>query len=313
MSYAFLCSGQGDQHSGMGTDLMNGNKEFLKRIEYYDSVLSEVDLINLLTTFSDTELKKTENAQIATYAMSVALGDLLISSNIKPTYYAGLSLGEFSALTLSGALTVEDGLSLVYKRGKLMGEFSERGTCMYAILGMDPNEINQILNEMTTHSMSISNYNSKRQTVISGKTLDEELLKDRFIKNGALDVSKLNVSGPFHTDFYREISKKFHKELKSINWNRNFEYGKVIKNSTANTYKSTDNFAEILSNHMCAPVLWKQSINYIKSNKVYKFIEVGPSSTLRNLNKDISKKKITTYLTNNSENVDLLCGALVND
>ena len=200
MKIGFLFPGQGSQNIGMGKDIYETYEEARK---VYSKVkeLTGVDVAKMTFEGEEETLNETKNTQISILTMSLAILEILKSHNIKSEIVAGLSLGEYSALIYSGALSFEEGVSLVKKRGEYMQNLAPKGDwAMAAILGLDKETVEQICKEVETGFVVPANYNCIGQIAVSGEKTAVEEAANKAKEVGAKKVITLKVLGPFHTD-----------------------------------------------------------------------------------------------------------------
>ena len=289
MNIAVLYPGQGSQKVGMGTDLYNSSiigKDIFNRV---NSLLSR-DLASICINGPSEELNQTKNTQIAITTISIAL-TLLLKEELKkkhilftPFATCGHSLGEFSALWLIGFLETEELINLVSKRGNLM-QNAPPGSMM-AVLNLDENKIKQILAE-SEDSVSLANYNTRNQFVLSGKKDNIEKLTEKIKLNGGKAII-LPVSGAFHSPLMEGPSKAFDLEIDKLNLSN-------LKDITIPIYQNTDGkpsntpavIREKLKKQMTSSVLWTQTINNLVNDGVTNIVEIGPGKVLTGLVKKI--------------------------
>ena len=222
--------------------------------------------------------------------MSLAILEILKKQNIKAEVSMGLSLGEYTALIYSGALSFEDGIKIVQKRGELMQNLCPKGDwSMAAILGLDEEKIKEVCNNITTGFVAPANYNCTGQIVISGEKQAVLEAIDKCKQEGAKKAIELKTSGPFHTCKLIEASEALKKELEQIKIN-DFQT-KVIKNIDGKSYEPKDNVKEILANHIINPVKFANGLQEMIDMGIDTFIEIGPGKTLsgfvKRTNKDV--------------------------
>ena len=285
---AFLFPGQGSQAVGMGRQLAESYTEVASVFQKADEVLQE-SLSNLIFEGPQEKLTLTTNAQPALLTTSFAILTALKEYDITPDYVAGHSLGEYSALVAAGALTFEDAVYAVRKRGEYMEEAVPSGEgAMAAILGADPDILKQVTEEVTNegHAVQIANMNSTKQIVISGTKQGVELASQRVKEKGAKRAIPLRVSGPFHSSLMRPAAEKFQGVLNRITiQNANVP---VVANVTADCITHSTEIKEKLIEQLYSPVLWYPSIERMVEQGVDTFIEIGPGKVLTGLMKAIA-------------------------
>lgn len=285
-SIAVVFPGQGSQFVGMGSDLRKEtifSSKMRQVAEYLGLDLRELLQINT----ADTTIM-----QPYIYGISVALYELLqVNYNIEPILFAGHSLGEYAALTAAGSLSFEEGLKLVKKRSELMGE-APKGT-MAAIIGMGSEELSNICHHVATETkgtVTIGNYNSSSQHVITGDVDSVETVSDYVIaEKKAWRVIPLNVSGAFHSDLMTKANHSFQQVLSNATLNA--PTSTIIMNANGSVEVEPGKIYEQLSLQMISPVLWDKSVASILSHQPSLIIEVGPGRTLTGLIKSINRSQ----------------------
>ena len=288
MKIGFLFPGQGAQSIGMGKDLFE-NYEIYRNVYKRVNEITGINVEHL--TFNETEevLSQTKNTQICILTMTLAILELLKKEEIQADISMGLSLGEYSALIYSNAISFEDGVKIVQKRGTLMQENCPEGNwSMAAIMGLDEEKIVKICNNITTNFISPVNYNCPGQIVLSGEKSAIDKAMEIAKEEGAKKVVELKTSGPFHTIMLKKASEELKKELSNIEI-RNFKTS-VVKNIDGELYKDNDNIKEILANHIINPVRFDKGIKTMLNMGVDTFIEIGPGKTLSGFVKRTSKE-----------------------
>lgn len=271
MKTALLFPGQGAQYLGMGSDFY---EEYQSCRDIYDRF---PEIRDLCFNGPEEKLNDTEFAQSAILLTSLAISNVL-KDKISIDYVAGLSLGEYSALTFANSFSLEDAVEIVKARGTIMADALPKGTSsMAAVLGGDDELIDSICNSVNEMGIcEIANYNCPGQTVISGE-VDAVNEATRLLKEaGIRRVVPLNVSGAFHCSLLDDAS---------------FELGEVLnkypirKPEIALVYNalgknSDEDIIEILMRQIKSSVYFKQSIEYMIGQGVDTFIEIGPGKTL---------------------------------
>jgi len=273
----YLFPGQGSQIKGMGSELFSVFPELTTKA---DALLG----YSVQTLCLDDPLEQLGNTQYTQPALYVvnALSYLNKTQNtgVQLDYFAGHSLGEYNALFAAGVFDFETGLTLVKKRGELMSQAT--GGAMTAIIGLPLSIIQEILKNHP--SVTIANYNSHTQTVISGLKTDVEKTHPLFEQAGAKMVIPLKVSGAFHSPCMATAQQEFAEFLKTFTFHPpNIP---VIANITAQPYP-TDNIAEYLASQITQPVRWTETIDYLLAKGETEFEEIGPGKVLTGLVKRI--------------------------
>ncbi len=278
MKTAFMFSGQGAQYKGMGKELC---ENFKCAEEIFDRADNALGFSIKEICFDDEEkLNKTEFTQPAILTMSTAALKVLEEHGIKADYSAGLSLGEYSAYVCSGAFDFDETVSVVRKRGRFMTEAVPEGVgAMYAILGLDRKTVEDTCEEYKQCGfVSPANYNAPGQIVIAGEAEVAEKTAAALKEKGAKMTVKLNVSGPFHTALLKPASDRLAVELEKMNISD--MQMPVITNVTGTVVENKADIIPILIKQVMSPVKWEDTINYLASQGVDTFIEVGPGKTL---------------------------------
>ncbi|MBA2648580.1 MAG: ACP S-malonyltransferase [Legionella sp.] len=275
---AYVFPGQGSQIIGMGKHLFDEYKIY---VQSADEILG-YSIKNLCLEDPERILSKTEFTQPALYVVNALhyINKTLHQSE-KIDYLAGHSLGEYNALFASGAFSFEVGLQLVKKRGELMGRVSGGG--MAAIVGLDSSDIKQILHSNDLDALDIANYNSVKQSVLSGPINALKKAGSIFERYNAL-FFPLAVSAPFHSRYMKNIAKEYELFLNEFTFND--LKTPVISNLSGRPYENTKlvyNLTEQLSNS----VQWLSTIQYLRAIGAIEFEELGPGNVLEKLIKNI--------------------------
>jgi malonyl CoA-acyl carrier protein transacylase len=251
----------------------------------YPDMVAEADAIlgysikDLCLENSDGKLKSTDYTQPALYIVDVlSFLAKLEDEDITPDFVIGHSLGEYAALYASGAFDFATGLKLVQKRGALMSAATGGG--MAAILGMDGDAVATALAELGADSIDVANFNSPRQTVISGLKADIETFAPQMKEKGAIRVVILPVSGAFHSRYMKPAADEFEAFLAG------FSFGNLkvpcIANCSAEPY-TDESIAPNLVSQIYSSVRWIETVKGLREQGADSFVEVGPGTVLSGL------------------------------
>jgi [acyl-carrier-protein] S-malonyltransferase len=281
MKYALLFPGQGSQSVGMGKDLTREFDCARKRFAEADDVLGR-DLSRIILEGPSEELTKTQNTQPALFTVEAAITDILAEKGIHPSYAAGHSLGEYSALYAAGVISFADGIGLVAKRGELMAAAGrDRPGTMAAVIGMDKGKIAEILKTVTAGVVVTANENEPNQTVISGETGAVREAGEKIMAAGARKVVPLAVSGAFHSPLMQSAADSIARILDPIVFKA--PNCPVIANVTAQPETDPSSIKNLLIRQLVSPVRWVDSMKTLAGFNPVQCLEAGPGSVLRGL------------------------------
>ncbi len=293
----FLFPGQGAQFPGMGMDLYNSDVDDSMGIRTLFDIASTVlgrDIREILNS-DEENLRRTDISQPAITVASLAAALFLKSQGCMPSVCAGFSLGEYPALATSGVLTVEDTIQITIERGKIMQKACEEiakktsvPPGMMAVIGLSPEQVDLVLDKIPDDEIYGANYNSPRQTVVSGTANALSLAAEEFKKAGARRALPLKVSGPFHSPLMQSAADEFARVLE------HFAFADpelpLFSNVTGSRIVSG---AEARTNailHISHPVLWTteeaEIAKRMTSLSEDALIEVGPGRVLCGLWRD---------------------------
>ncbi len=285
---AFLFAGQGAQYIGMGKELYEKYPVCRQTFEEANDSLA-MDLTGLIFNGSKEDLNRTENTQPSIVTVSIAAYRALSEYAVKPDMAAGLSLGEYSALTASGVFTLSQVVPLVRKRGRFMQEAVPEGIGrMVAVLGLSEEKIREACKEAGSFGIAeAANFNCPGQIVIGGEcqAVDEaaRLCKEK----GAMKVLPLALSAPFHTSMLQPAAEKLKEELEPIQLGA--MNTAVISNVNAEFISSIQEIKALLYRQVMSSVLWEHSIRRMIEAGATNFVEIGPGKTLSGFVKKIDR------------------------
>ena len=303
--FSVIFPGQGSQSVGMANDLYQKFDVVKKLFNQADDILN-YSLTKLIIDGSKENLDQTENTQPAIFLVGYSIFQLAreefsIDLN-KAKFFAGHSLGEYTALAAAGSLSFADTLKLLRVRGKAMQEAvpREQGG-MIAVLGSNIEFIEKIiLDNKNNYECFIANDNSNGQLVISGTIKDLDLLIVDLKKNNIKNI-KLPVSAPFHCKLMSNATKIMNSEIEKCDFKK--PNNTLISNVTSEEVNDSSLLKELLIKQIESRVRWRESVNYMIKNKIKKFIEIGPGKILSGLIKRIDKN-VTTSSVNNEEDIN---------
>jgi [acyl-carrier-protein] S-malonyltransferase len=280
---AFTFPGQGSQQPGMGRPWIDHPSWSLVAIA---SEASGRDVAALLLDADADALRRTENAQLSTYVLSLVVHDAVRSLGVRSAVAAGHSLGEYSALTAVGALSLTDGVRLVTERAAAMQQAADaRPGTMTAVLGADDEVVAEACSR-AAGEVWVANTNGAGQVVISGDP--EAIAQASAIAKelGARKVLPLAVGGAFHTPFMAPAAERLRAALKTTSF-ANADVP-IIANVDALPHQHADQWVDLLDAQLTSPVLWRPTIERMVADGITAFVELGPGSVLTGMAKRIA-------------------------
>jgi [acyl-carrier-protein] S-malonyltransferase len=291
MKTAFLFSGQGAQYVGMGKEVSQHEKVVKETFEEASDLLG-FSMEELCFEDND-QINETKFTQPAILTVSTAFLRVLTEKGFQADVVAGLSLGEYTALVASGALTFEDAVQLVHKRGQFMSEAAPTGSGkMVAVM----NTASEVIEECCREASSIgivspANYNTPQQIVIGGEVAAVEKAEELLQAAGTKRMIPLNVSGPFHTALLEPASKRLNEVLQTIVFGE--MHLPVISNTTAKIMPQED-IVSLLTRQVMSPVRFSDSVVTMKELGISRAVEIGPGKTLSGFIKKIDRSLATS-------------------
>ena len=289
--FSVLFPGQGSQSPGMA-------KIFYENFEYVKSLFQEADdllknsISKLVLEGPKDKLDLTENTQPAIFMVTYSIFQVLKKETSfdlnSAKYFAGHSLGEYSALACAEALTFSQTIELLQKRGQAMQSAVPKGQGgMLAVLGSDVEKINEIIESNKDKFICyVANDNSVGQIVVSGNNQDLDNFSSE-LKNNNIKNIKLPVSAPFHCKLMDSATKIMNEEISKIEFNS--PKVEIISNVTAEPTNEPAKIKELLVSQIEKPVRWREIVNYMIDKNINNFIEIGPGKVLSGLVKRINR------------------------
>ena len=280
---ALLFPGQGSQVIGMGSEFYN-NFDIVKKIFNQADEVLNYPISKLILKGPEDQLQLTQNTQPAILIVSYSIFQIMKTEfgiNFNSfKYFAGHSLGEYSALVCSESLDLKDAIYLLHERGKAMQAAVPVGKgSMIAVLGVKIEEIKNILNSHKNIKgiCEIANDNAEGQVIISG---DKESIQSLqlFLKEKKIKSIPLKVSAPFHCSLMKPAADQMKKKISNIEFKK--PLFKIVNNVTAEIEEENNNIKTLLIDQIFSTVKWRESLIYMSNAGVKNFVEIGPGKTL---------------------------------
>lgn len=301
---AFTFPGQGSQKPGMGSPWVD--HESWELVEEASQACGR-DVTQLLLEAEAEELKQTRNSQLTTFVLSMVVLDAVERTGVVPNFTAGHSLGEYSALCASGALSFEDAVRLVAERGEAMQiAADEQDGTMAAVLGLDDDLVVAACARIDG-DVWVANYNAPGQVVIAGSPSAVEEAGEKAKELGAKRAMGLPVGGAFHTPFMAPARDRLRKALAGVEVRAPAVF--VVANVDATARDNAEDWPQLLASQLCSPVQWRQSLYTLQEGGCATFVELGPGTVLTGMAKR-TLKGATALSVGSPEDVDVLLAAV---
>ncbi len=300
---AFLFPGQGSQYPGMIQDLYKDFAVVRRAVEEASDVL-KMDAAHFLFASTAEELTRTDKSQLAIYLSSMAIFRALAECipELQPVVCAGLSLGEYTALTASGKMSFAEGLLLVKARGEYMQEAClARKGFMAAVLGLDCSAVACALQEVC--DVWVANINCPGQVVIAGDVLSMEKAVCVLKEKGAKKLIPLDVAGAFHTQFMKSAQEKLRLPLETLHLQETKV--DIVMNAVGDFVTDLSAIRDLLIAQVVSPVLWQAGILAMESHGILLYVEVGCGKTLSGMNRKIGVQGKTLSIGSTADIVQL--------
>ncbi len=305
--FSIIFPGQGSQSPGMCKDLYLKNNLIKEIFKEADDILN-FKISDLILEGPKDKLNMTENTQPAIFLVGYSIFILLQKEYkikfSKVKYFAGHSLGEYTALCAAGYLNFSETLKILKTRGQAMQNSMPQGQGgMLAVLGSSIEQIENLLNEnKNKYKCFIANDNSDSQIVLSGKIKDLDNLSID-LKKKLIKSIKLPVSAPFHCELMRQATEKMEKEINNLNFQVCDKV--LVSNVTAKKMTGVTEIKNLLVRQIESRVRWRESVKYMIEGGTEEFIEIGPGKVLSGLIKRIDKK-LKVSAINNEEDISVI-------
>lgn len=304
---AFVFPGQGSQRAGMGAELRAERPELFERYFALAEAASGLPVGELALEGPEAELTRTEVAQPALFALSLALAEVAGELGLRPSYLGGHSLGEYTAAVAAGALGLEPGMELVARRGRLMAEVqSTTPGAMAAIIGLDQAAVEALCAETGAEP---ANLNSPQQIVVSGEVAAvERVIELASEAPGARQVTCLPVGAAFHSRMMEPVQRELAEAMGELSFAD--PSVPMVSNASGELVRTASEVRQALTDQIASPVQWVRCVETLRQAGVSRFLELGPGRVLGGLIRRIdreaevlaadSEAKLTSLMKNRS-------------
>ena len=285
---AFIYPGQGSQKVGMGSDVLEAEGDLYAHYLAAAESASGLPIRRFGLEGPAESLTRTDVAQPALFALSMALTDAARARGIVPDFAAGHSLGEYTVAAAVGAISVDDGIELVSLRGRLMAEIqSERPGAMAAVIGLSADALEALCDQASedSGSVTLANLNTPTQIVVSGEEAAVERLMELAGEAGATRVVRLQVGAAFHSELMRPVQERMAEAVAQVAWSD--PRVPVAVNASGRIVGTADELREALVAQIASPVRWVDCVHALVEAGCSSCLELGPGRVLGGLVRQI--------------------------
>jgi [acyl-carrier-protein] S-malonyltransferase len=284
---AFVFPGQGSQKVGMGADLLEAAPELFDHYLSQADQASGLEIRRLCLEGPIEDLTSTDAAQPALFATSLAVLQVARDHGLQPDFVAGHSLGEYTAAVAAGALTLEEGMRLVAKRGRLMAEIQfQRPGAMAAVIGLDRDAVEALCASAgDPGAVAPANLNTPEQIVVSGEEAAIERIVELAPGAGAKKAVRLQVGAAFHSRMMEPVQHELAMEMESLSWSD--PSVPMASNASGKLATSAGEVRQALIDQIASPVLWVDCVRTLRGEGCDTFLELGSGRTLSGLVRQI--------------------------
>jgi [acyl-carrier-protein] S-malonyltransferase len=274
----------------MGAELREADPDLYERYLAQAEEASGLPIRSLSLEGPIEDLTRTDTAQPALFALSLAITEVARGAGLRPEFVAGHSLGEYTAAVASGALSTEDGMPLVSLRGRLMAEAqSERPGAMAAVIGLPSEQLAELCEQASkaaSGSVALANLNSPTQIVVSGEEAAVERVMQLAQEGGATKVVRLQVGAAFHSELMKPVQARMAEAMQGVAWSK--PEVPLVSNASGTVVETADEVHHALVAQIASPVRWVECVQTLVERGCTTFLELGPGRVLSGLVRQIA-------------------------